>query len=442
MEISDSYDHPSKNAILSDIKRCEKIVNYSFPDDLRDLFLRYAGCSPESDTFRIEGWLTPSGDETQAGDETQEDSIDWFLGGKNQSLADFLNDMSSILRPEYVPFAQCGGGDLVCYSLASDSLGSVWYWDHEDMGDEADDEPERAALWSYHKCANSLREFLDGLYQFDDGEIEEETKEYAVDPVDCARWQLYYKTCDALGSFFQSRSQFVEESSDQWTRELSTIYQTFCCGNERIDKKNGVYIRIPCLILRVVLSPKSRFSIWRSAIDKKRFASVLKKLEWHAEYNKGRQRYSESVAFVELSIDSIIAFLNQDLGVEWRERNTPDEIDKALCRFVENLMKNDVVQLTSVFDKYKDDESLYEGYLKGELSSAGVQFSGIPYELYMATWMFKRNDYAEAYRYVDAYIAKYEAMTEKDQKKDEYACYGKFAKYVRDYLATLIESSK
>ena len=98
--------------------------------------------------------------------------------------------------------------------------------------------------------------------------------------------------------------------------------------------------------------------------------------------------------------------------------------------------------MLSYCDKYKGADSLYEGYLKGELPLEAVRFANIPYELYLSTWLYTRNQYDEALGYIDSYLACFEKMPECHRKNDLNACCGKFAKYIHDYLAPLIESSK
>jgi len=76
----------------------------------------------------------------------------------------FKNPEYPRMPPEYIPIARCEGGDLLTMVIDGPKRGEIFYWDHEEEGDET---------YTYDNLtfvAASLDELLAGLHEpdFDD----------------------------------------------------------------------------------------------------------------------------------------------------------------------------------------------------------------------------------------------------------------------------------
>ncbi|MDR1451398.1 MAG: SMI1/KNR4 family protein [Helicobacteraceae bacterium] len=111
------------------IVELETKLGYSFPEEYRTHLLKYNGgkCKPNVFSFIENNKETKS-------------SIDWFLAiyeGKYDNLKLYM-DMyifeEKRLPDYFIPIAHDSGGNLVCISCSENENGFVYFWDHENEG--------------------------------------------------------------------------------------------------------------------------------------------------------------------------------------------------------------------------------------------------------------------------------------------------------------------
>lgn len=151
MELKPKINQPAEAEILADLARLEEMLKKELPADLKDFFAKAAGTYPEPGCFKIQGFYY--------GD------VDCCFGFVD-SLVDEFEGYQGRVPEGFLPFGYASQGDAICYVLAGEDAGSIWFWDHEHESPEA-----RLDRSNCYKCADSLQAFLDGLF---DGDEEDE----------------------------------------------------------------------------------------------------------------------------------------------------------------------------------------------------------------------------------------------------------------------------
>lgn len=134
------------NIEKSDMDDLEGRFGFSFPDDLRDFYLRGNGGRPVPNLFPREGEYF---------------AVHEFLPIKHgmrgalfeDTYADLISE-SSFFPKASIPFAIDAGGDYFYYNLEPGNVGEICFFQSDYFND-----PSRAVV----HLARSLAEFLDGL---------------------------------------------------------------------------------------------------------------------------------------------------------------------------------------------------------------------------------------------------------------------------------------
>lgn len=114
----------------ADIDAFERERGVSLPDAYRRFLMAHNGGRPHPNGFPMSG-----------GCGRVIEPIQYFLSiGEPYSLAqrwhDFKHPEYPRMPPEFAPIAKCPGGDLLVIATAGKQLGEVFFWDHEEEGDE------------------------------------------------------------------------------------------------------------------------------------------------------------------------------------------------------------------------------------------------------------------------------------------------------------------
>jgi hypothetical protein len=115
------FQHSKKALTVADLNEVERALGIKLPEDLRRLYLQTNGGRPIDSYFVIKG--------------TEYIFNDFFpiKYGKGSTLEECYQSLAEdrIIPRHLVPFANDPGGNLYCFSTASEKFGSVWFWDHE-----------------------------------------------------------------------------------------------------------------------------------------------------------------------------------------------------------------------------------------------------------------------------------------------------------------------
>jgi len=134
-----------KSITNEDIQKLENKYKFIFPKDIREHYLTFNGGQPDKNIFVDDGY---------------EYVISYFIPIKFGANKRTLETVLGIFRDDedfptwLIPFADEPGGDLYCFSIASDDAGAIYYWDHECV-----DNPEE----SYGYLAESIKVFIEQM---------------------------------------------------------------------------------------------------------------------------------------------------------------------------------------------------------------------------------------------------------------------------------------
>jgi hypothetical protein len=142
---------PITPADLDDFERAESVA---LPPEYRDFLLKNNGGRPRDNIADV-----PDFDEV---------AVNNFFGLRPGEMYDLRREAAVYegrIPPDTIPIADDPGGNLFLLSLAEDSKGAVYFWDHEE-------EPEDEATdWSdfenVYPIADSFDEFLAGLRPYE-----------------------------------------------------------------------------------------------------------------------------------------------------------------------------------------------------------------------------------------------------------------------------------
>ncbi|MBR5242629.1 MAG: SMI1/KNR4 family protein [Thermoguttaceae bacterium] len=156
---------PDDATILADIAAVEKTLETELPQEIKAFLFEAAGAYPEPSGFSIPP--TPWQEDGDA------DELEWFFG---RSDGPYVRDVEAYLGRvpnNFLPFGTDGFGNPICVAFASDDfgsqVGSVWFWDHERESPDGGDDRTNC-----YKLADSIQEFLDGLYELEEDEDDED----------------------------------------------------------------------------------------------------------------------------------------------------------------------------------------------------------------------------------------------------------------------------
>lgn len=144
-----------------DVTQFENRYGISLPLQYREFLLQTNGGRPERDMFPVPGF--------QANPAAR---VHFFLGLKDPVVScnlDWNRDIFADRIPAHLlVIASTEGADMICMSLASHTLSSIYYWDGYETS------PTYGHLYL---VANSFEEFLERLYQ---EELSQEMDEHDV----------------------------------------------------------------------------------------------------------------------------------------------------------------------------------------------------------------------------------------------------------------------
>lgn len=147
--LNNTFKETSQKVTEGELLDVEKKFAFTFPEELKKLYLQYNGGEPEKYIF--------------IDDEGIEFVIQKVLPIKYSNkgidtlekyIEDFRED--GILPEWLIPFAYDPGGDLFCFSINIEDNGSIYYWSHEY---DLDEDPEDYVI----KLSQSMNNFISNL---------------------------------------------------------------------------------------------------------------------------------------------------------------------------------------------------------------------------------------------------------------------------------------
>jgi hypothetical protein len=136
----------------ADLNTFEGLLETRLPEDYRNFLLSHNGGRPRVGGFRI-----------VAGEETSDETLDYFLGiapGEPDDIVTFLDRYSDRLAPNLLPIAYDAFGNLICLGLSEPFEGQILFWDHELEPEEDDDDYSNVTV-----VADEFRLFLESFFK-------------------------------------------------------------------------------------------------------------------------------------------------------------------------------------------------------------------------------------------------------------------------------------
>jgi hypothetical protein len=149
---------PNNKTDLTAIEAFEAAVGKKLPEDYRRFLLFSNGGKPENNEFSIP-------------DEKNAAGIDRFYGLLGEPKSDDLLHQYQLFLDRIpmgiLPIADASGGNLVCLSLCENTLGYVYFWDHELESEEG----VTATFSNLFLVGSSFDNFLAKLKSFDSSQV-------------------------------------------------------------------------------------------------------------------------------------------------------------------------------------------------------------------------------------------------------------------------------
>lgn len=136
----------------STIDKLEKKLAITLPSQYRAFLKRYNGGYPVPDGFLLD-------------DKSDGSCVDRFLGidvGEHSNLEKYLITYKDRVPKKLFPIAHDPGGNLILIGVSGDTLGKIYFWDHERESDNYESE-----MSNVHLIARSFEKFLEGLYEIE-----------------------------------------------------------------------------------------------------------------------------------------------------------------------------------------------------------------------------------------------------------------------------------
>ena len=131
----------------------EKEIGYKLPAAYAEFLLENNGGKPQRDFFQVPGW------KHQQSLITEFESM--VPDGGGFGLKQIYDIKADIFPAGFIPIGSDPGGNLILMSLSGDTLGSIYFWDHEEA---PDDRLERLADYTnIYFMAASFEDFVNNL---------------------------------------------------------------------------------------------------------------------------------------------------------------------------------------------------------------------------------------------------------------------------------------
>ena len=140
-----------------EIAKFENRRGVRLPDGYKRFLLMYNGGRPKPDAFDVPDWPH------------ENSGLQRFFGihpGRDYDLEHEWEDYSDRVPGDLMPIACDSFGNVICLGIEGKRLGKIYFWDHEDELDEDGDFVKDYR--NVYLLANSLDEFLDKLYEYED----------------------------------------------------------------------------------------------------------------------------------------------------------------------------------------------------------------------------------------------------------------------------------
>jgi len=137
-----------------DLDKLEVRLGYKMPDDFRRFLLKYNGGMPFPYYYDVQGWQEPH---------AAVNEFNGILPGLYNDIEVNLENRKGRLPEGFIPIANDPGGNTLLLSLVDETLGKVYFWDHENEPYE-----RGVALKDYpniYWVADSFNQLLEQLHE-------------------------------------------------------------------------------------------------------------------------------------------------------------------------------------------------------------------------------------------------------------------------------------
>jgi len=145
-----TFCNVKKSIDEADIKRIEDKYAFTMPYEFKEHYLQYNGGYPEKSVFIC--------------NDGSKYVVNYFIPIKNEQEDYNLDTVLNILRydltiPDWlIPFADEEGGNLFCFSLRDNELGTIYYYDHEFTNGKN----------NVRRISNTLETFINSMIENED----------------------------------------------------------------------------------------------------------------------------------------------------------------------------------------------------------------------------------------------------------------------------------
>jgi hypothetical protein len=143
----------------------EELIQAKLPEDYKKFLLRNNGGHPTADCYDLIEPINPK---------NKSCSIDWFYAlydGEFSNLIKEFNKTRDQLPNEFIPIAR-DNANIICMSVRGDDYNKLYYWT-TDWSYWQDEDYNKLYL-----IANSFSDFINGLYEVDYDENDNEIRKY------------------------------------------------------------------------------------------------------------------------------------------------------------------------------------------------------------------------------------------------------------------------
>jgi hypothetical protein len=154
--VIEKYHLPKQEEIIL----LEEQLKFNLPSDYKVFLLDY-GLSA------FEGYICFTFQENYTQD--NKGLLDVFFGIYPNDVYDLIynyNTYQGRIPSHLLPIANDPGGNIICISTSSDSLGSIYFWDHEE--EVVVEQNEEIDTSNLYLVANSFDEFMNSLEKLED----------------------------------------------------------------------------------------------------------------------------------------------------------------------------------------------------------------------------------------------------------------------------------
>jgi len=260
---------PGKKKIIQDIAAVEELLNRELPEDLKNFIVKAAGTYPYPHCFPVQNFP----DKPYA-------ECDGFWGNTRESLVKIVKGYQGRIPDGFFPIGWTGFGDVICYVLEGEDVGSIWYWDHEAELPAACVDRSNCYL-----CAESLTEFMNSFFDLADGDYDDDDDDEEDSPPEVEGTKIsdreimsYQDVCYMFSFDSFSDKKIAKKQMEDINKKMADLFYGIindkCSAEEFCDGLFRLLERLHDISLNI---PESDLKKWYEDLSGK----PLEREEWH-----------------------------------------------------------------------------------------------------------------------------------------------------------------